>query len=330
MASRKEIEAALLKVIQEWGIKNVKMGLLIEAIEAGDIDRIMELLGVTRESMSAVLASITDTFIAAGLAQVNKIPKAIIGQASFGMGNQQVVDFLQARQYDLIKRITEEQRQVIRSILSDVATKRQNPMDAVKTMIGTKGPTGKRIGSAVGLSEPQLEYVKNARAELSDPSTMRKYLQRTRRNKQLDRIVRKALKDGVPLAPEDIDRLTAAYTDRLLRLRAETIARTEHKSATEDARLASLRHMVESGKITEDQITRIWDATDAKGSTGGKTRDSHREMDGQRVVGLSTPFRTPDGYEMMFPGDGSKALAKHVANCRCTMRIEIDYYKGLK
>lgn len=330
MANRKQIEMALLKVLMEWGIKNVNISDLIVAIRSGNADSIVDILGVTPEALSPVLSKIVESYVDAGQIQANKAPKSVVGSVSFGMGNPQVVEFLRRKQYDLIQNISVEQRENIRTILSEVSTQRKNPLEAVKQMIGVKGPTGKRIGSVIGLSSPQLVYVTNARNELSDPALMHKYLKRERRDKRLDAMVRKAMRDGQPLRPEDADRAAAAYADRLLRLRAETIARTEHKDAVSSARMDSIASMVESGKLREDQVKRIWDATDDIRSFGGRTRLDHRKMDGQTVVGLKEPFRTPDGYRLMFPGDGRTALAKHVANCRCVMRIEIDYYAGLE
>lgn len=50
----------------------------------------------------------------------------------------------------------------------------------------------------------------------------------------------------------------------------------------------------------------------------GRTRHSHRELDGQ-VVGWNEKFTSSLGSEMLYPGDKDGAKAGDLYNCRCTM-----------
>lgn len=61
------------------------------------------------------------------------------------------------------------------------------------------------------------------------------------------------------------------------------------------------------------QFRKRWVAT-----FDGRTRDSHRDMDGVTVP-YNASFRTPLGSVMLYPGDRA-GLPGDVYNCRCTMR----------
>lgn len=321
MASEKTLERAVRKVFLKWGVKAVRVRELVEALKAGNEARVLQLLGVTPETLSPILEELQGSFIAAGRAQLAQLPRGIVGGASFGIANPAVGDYLSAKSARLIQDITQEQRLIVRSVMKDVADARQNPLSAVKQLIGVKGPTGQRIGSVIGLSHNQYDYVANMRREMADPLEMHKYFTRKRRSKLFDATVKKALAEGRPIPAETIDRMAAAYTDNLLKLRAEAIARTEYKVAVQSARHESVQMLIGQGQLQAQDITRVWDATGDMG-----TRPTHRDLHDQRVA-WNEPFVSNSGFQMMYPGDSSLgAPAEEVVNCRCMARIEIDYY----
>jgi len=73
----------------------------------------------------------------------------------------------------------------------------------------------------------QEDHVHNIIDELSDPALMSNYFTRTRRDKRFDGIVRQAMSCGQPVGQLYIDRMAGRYSDRLLALRGETIARSK-------------------------------------------------------------------------------------------------------
>jgi hypothetical protein len=81
------------------------------------------------------------------------------------------------------------------------------------------------IREHIGLTEYQAQQVANYRADLETLNTTA--LQRELRDKRFDMPVARAIADGKPLSPGQVDRFTAQYHDNWLRLRASTIARTE-------------------------------------------------------------------------------------------------------
>lgn len=87
--------------------------------------------------------------------------------------------------------------------------------------------------------------------------------------------------------------------------RAKTIARTEghrvQESASQDARIAA--------KKKGADVVKQWDA-----SLDGKTRDTHRRLDGQ-IKEIDEPFEM-DGKKAMYPGEFGDPAED--CNCRCT------------
>lgn len=91
------------------------------------------------------------------------------------------------------------------------------------------------------------------------------------------------------------------FGGEITKARALTIARTESIGALNEAEMIAAR---ESGIITSKE----WLATD-----DARTRDSHHEINGQRVD-LEEPF----GNGLMHPGDRN-GTAEEVINCRCSL-----------
>jgi hypothetical protein len=170
-----------------------------------------------------------------------------------------------------------------------------------------------------------MRLVPGLRQELADPSTASHYFTRTLRDKRFDGIVRRAIADGRPVAQVDIDRMAARYSDRLLALRGETIARTETLKALNAGRQEALDQLIENpnNDVRAEDVVRAWDSTG-----DGRTRETHAAADGQ-VAAQGVPF-TVGGYSMMYPGDTSLgAPAGETVNCRCYSDVRIDFFARL-
>ena len=168
----------------------------------------------------------------------------------------------------------------------------------------------------------------NMRGELTDPDRMANYFTRTRRDKRFDGIVRRAIAEGRPVAQVDIDRMAARYSDRLLALRGETIARTETLKALNAGRQEALDQLIENpnNDVRAEDVVRAWDST----GEDGRTRQSHLDADKQDPVPQGVPFIV-GGYSMMYPGDSSMgAPPSETINCRCYSDIRIDFFARLE
>ena len=130
-----------------------------------------------------------------------------------------------------------------------------------------------------------------------------------------------------PVAQADIDRMAARYSDRLLALRGETIARTETLKALNAGRQEALDQLIENpnNDVQAQDVVRAWDS-----AGDGKTRPTHVAADLQDPVPQGEAF-TVGGYSLMYPGDTSLgAPAGETVNCRCYSDIRIDFFARLK
>ena len=121
--------------------------------------------------------------------------------------------------------------------------------------------------------------------------------------------LRRALSEGVDQGEgirEISRRISELYEGTIEPWRSTMIARTEVISASNAASVAGARS-------TSIPMEKEWLST-----RDDRTRDSHRDMDGQRV-GMEDPFSV-SGWGMQWPGDSSLgAPPDELINCRCTV-----------
>ena len=165
----------------------------------------------------------------------------------------------------------------------------------------------------VGLTRMQAGYVTAMRRELveGDPH----YFTRALRDRRFDAAVKRG-----DLTQDDISRIAGRYSDRLLKFRGDTIARTEALSALHAGQYEAMQQAIDAGKVRADMVTKVWSATG-----DGRTRDTHRAMDGQSQQWQSA-FTSPSGAMFRYPQDVSLgAPADEVIGCRCHMTIRVKY-----
>lgn len=244
----------------------------------------------------------------------------------FDARNPRAERWLRAASSNLVTEIIDDQRAGIRQALTQGMEAGSNPRTVALDIVGRVNlKTGKSEGGLVGLTSGQMRWVENARAELADPEIMGQYFQRKRRDKRYDSTVAKALREGKPLSRGDIARITGRYADRLLKLRGDTIGRTEAMASLHAAQVEAMRQLVDTGKVRAEQVRKVWHATKDK-----RTRDGHRALDGESI-GLNERFTSPEtGALMEHPGDTLHgAHGEDVINCRCYMAVRVDYLGNL-
>jgi hypothetical protein len=103
----------------------------------------------------------------------------------------------------------------------------------------------------------------------------------------------------------------------LLKLRGDTIGRTEALQAFNAAADESLRQVIDEGLAEPQDARRIW-----VHSGNDNERPGHLQLAGE-AVGLNEPWVNPiTGVSLMHPGDGP---ASETINCRCGVRHDIDF-----
>lgn len=118
------------------------------------------------------------------------------------------------------------------------------------------------------------------------------------------------LGDGIPELAARVDNVLSTTASERWPNRAVVVARTEAIGAMNAGRLEAFKIVA----ADEDQpMEKMWLATE-----DGRTRDTHREADGQRVP-LGSRFLV--GFaELDFPGDPS-GPPQEIIQCRCTLLL---------
>lgn len=227
---------------------------------------------------------------------------------------------------DLVTRVTDETRQVVRTAISDGFQKGEHPDAIARRIAGTTNRvTGLREGGVIGLSAPQERYVASMRERLKSGSQvdLEAVLGMQRRDKRFDATIRKAIETGGKITDAMIEKMTSRYTERLVALRAETIARAETGQSVMAARHREFQRGLAQTGYPEEAVTKTW-----RHSAQDDGRPQHAAMHNKTVQGMTAEFVLPDGTRMQHPLDIAGG-AKHNANCRCTASYKIDYSWGL-
>jgi hypothetical protein len=303
---------------------------LRDALRRGDIEAAIRALNIDSAAYGTFAREIGNTYTQAGsvvaAGTVWRLPDQSRAVIRFNVTNPRAEAWLRAVSSDRITRITQDTVAAARVMIRSGYAAGAHPNRIALDLVGRIGANGRRTGGIIGLSEPQSRYVASMRARLAsgNPQEMRRVLSMTRRDRRLDGIIQRAIAEGRPVSAADIDRMTARYTDRLLALRGETIARTETAMAVEDARQETWRQYRDQHGIPDNAIVKRWIA--AGPAAGGNERPDHQALNGTEVEGLETPFTMGDGVQMQHPLDVT-APAEHVINCRCTYTVRIDWAK---
>lgn len=313
-----------------WQLESARVRAAL-ALETASINASLAALNLEYEFFRPIGEAFRRTFLAGGDSGVADLPKLSAGDGArvvirFDVRNPAAEQWLNDHSSRFITRIVSEQRDMVRSALVDGMARGQNPSQTALSIAGrVDRVTGRISGGVLGLSGPQertMSWVREA-FEQNDTEAMKRYLGLKMRDKRYDATIRQAIKSG-KLTTADADKIAGRLSDRYLKLRADTIARTESLTSLNAGRTEAFRQAVEKAGIDPVNVTRVWSAT-----LDGRTRDTHAAMNGQTVTGPNSPFRTPGGAMMMFPGDSSLgAPASETISCRCTTLLRVDYFEG--
>lgn len=288
------------------------------AIETGDVQAVMEALSLRPAALEGVQEAIRQALREGAAYQNATAPAAEIAglQLGFDGSHPRILSWLAQNAAALVTEVLDDQRTVIREAIAAGLTENIGYASIARNLAG-RMDGNQRKGGLVGLHSTQARAVRAMRADLE--ALDGRYFSRKRRDRRFDRTVRKAIREGQALTPAVMDKITGRYSDRLLALRGETIARTEANKAMNEGRAEAIVQMIESGEAPADAVTKIWDAT-----PGPRTRDSHRQLNGTKVK-WGEPFVSPvTGAEMAWP-HAEGIPAEEAVNCRCSCRFRVDW-----
>lgn len=309
------IRAALLRDVRNI-TSRAQIAAMERAIAAGDLDALLRAAGIRPGSWAQLTEAIRQAYIEAGIFVIAAdVPKRL--GMTFDWTNPRAERWLREHSSRLITLINNEQRESIREVLEAGVRAGRNPRSIALDIVGRMNrTTGRREGGIIGLNGPQARAALNARSDLEDLNS--NYFTRKARDRRFDSLVRRHIESGTPLSEADINRIVGRYEDRLLKLRGDTIGRTEALSSLNEASDESLRQVIDEGLAPPDAVKRIW-----RHSHAGNERPGHLEMEGTER-GPDEPYTNPvTGAVLMHPGAGP---ASEVINCRCMLEHKIDFF----
>jgi hypothetical protein len=310
----------------------VSLEAVVAAIESGDVGKVLALLGLPADGAGLVAAALQDATWAAGALGAKQIATRITGATfAFNQLNPRLIDWLSTYSLGLIRQINDTTKDGIRQYLTAGMTEGRNPRD-----------TARQVRQVIGLTDRQAQAVKNFRKELETfhlrrsaggynlggkisraPGGAQVYaldedgqlkdgiLERRLRDFRFDGQLQRAMQQGKPLTPAQIDKMVEAYARKYLKYRSETIARTEALRTTNFGVQDAWRQAIASGTVPEENIRRQWVLS----------RDERLcslcapvpRMNPKLGVAFGQPFATPKGAQMLPP--------LH-PNCRCTIWVQ--------
>ena len=220
-----------------------------------------------------------------------KVPDSLI---RFDVTHSKVIQRAQQNSYEQIVGLVQEQREVVRTVITEGVTTGAAPRE-----------TARRLRDSIGLAPQQEKNLTNYRRAL-ERGDWSKAMGYELRDGRADRSMRR----GMNLTPKRIDELAERYRVNSINHRAETIARTESLAAANAGAEDAMQQAVERGDVDAAQMVKEWHA----GSKTKNARPDHQKMDGVTVK-VGEMFVLPDGTRMPVPGVGP---VEYVANCRCT------------
>jgi hypothetical protein len=319
------IKAAFFEAVTDI-VSRAELKRIVERLERGDIAGAIDAVHLDPAAFRTLDLAIAQTFNAGGASEIGALPTLRDPQGSrfvvrWDARNDRAEAWLRQHSSTLITRITDDQAMAIRRALEQGMIEGRNPRATALNIIGrVSRVTGKREGGIVGLTGQQSTFVASARSELSsgDPTALRNYLNRGRRDKRFDRTILKAIEAETAVPADLVNRIVGRYADGLLALRGETIAHHETMQALGQSGIEAMQQAVDAGAVMADTITGTWHTARDK-----RVRDSHAAQDR-----MSVPFGRVFPNGQRFPHDDAAGFEES-AGCRCWMEQRIDSTAGL-
>lgn len=237
-----------------------------------------------------------EAFLLTGNNTAKMLGNALEVVVNFDQVNVRALNVMQQNQLRLVREFVAEQRQATRLAITDGIERGVNPREMARAFRGS-----------IGLTAKQQEWVNNFRRELEELDS--RAFSRALRDKRFDRTLLRAIKDGKPLTPAQIDKMVGRYQEKWIAYRAEVIARTESLSSVHAGNVEMYNQAVDSGTLDADELKRTWVT-----AIDGRERKHHAEMNGQ-VRGVNEPFDSPLGNQGLVPG--AFGVPEEDIQCRC-------------
>ncbi|MBC7340835.1 MAG: hypothetical protein H5U02_00010 [Clostridia bacterium] len=244
--------------------EKVVVARMAEALQNGDLASVESMIdwGAFGAGLMTVREVFREIVDEAGKATARELSKKLEMELRFDLLNPRAVEFINRHTGELITQVAEESRQAIRAIIRQAFEEGGHPYQQARKII-----------QHIGLTEKQSRAVENFR--------------------------RRQLEAGV--SRTEADRRAEAYAKRMLRDRAETIARTETLTASNAGQHLAWLDAKDKGLLPANFMKEYITTPD------DRLCPKCLSIDGQRKP-IDAPFDTPYGPKMYPP--------IHV-RCRC-------------
>lgn len=303
-----------------------RINLIATMLERGDVDGAVKAVGLDPAAFRDFDNGISAAFEAGGRFTCNSLPPLAEPSGHrlaimFNARNPRAEDWLRSHSSTMVTAIVSDQRTAIRQHLEAGMAAGDNPKTVALELVGKISvATGKREGGVIGLTASQEGWARNYAAELAKGDAGA--LTRNLRDRRFDRTVAKAIREKQPISADLQAKMVAAYRNRALRYRGETIGRTEALTSLHQAQHEAMTQGIEAGQVKAETIQKVWHS-----AADNRVRETHRALNGQRTP-FNGMFISPSGARLSRPGDPS-APAAEVVNCRCYLQMKVDFLAGV-
>ncbi|MGO7779482.1 phage minor head protein [Rhizobium ruizarguesonis] len=322
------LEKAFLDAIDD--IKSeIVLREVVAKLESRDVEGAIQALHIDPAAFRPLSEAMRQAYNAGGLLTSQNMPRLSDPMGArvvfrWDVSNQGAEANIRNLSSTMITNISEQTVAAARQTIVEAYSQGAGPSKIALDLVGRKSATtGKREGGIIGLNGPQAELIERTRINLlsGDPTLMRKYLTLKTRDKRLDKAVQRAIAAGKPLDKETLDKVLMRLRDRNLRLRGETIARTETVTAVMSSKHEAFQQALSKSGRDATLVTRKW-----RSAGDRKVRHTHEILNGQEVRGMDLAFQSPSGALLRYPGDTSLgAGASEVVGCRCDVEYNFDF-----
>lgn len=302
----KRIQRALIDAFNQ--IRNQKtIDQIAETFQRGGVTAVQSLFANTPGIIEAALIpEITLAVLESGRAMLGYMPEGTFLEGyNFSIIDPNTSARLRIHNSALVQQISVNTQRAITQRMNANVIAGVNPKNAARDLKGI-----------IGLTDYQEQTVRNFEQGLRelDPKVLERKLIDGRQIPSIER----AINDASPLSEDRIQQIVKRYRERMLKLRTQTIARTESLRATAMGEHFSLQQANSQGKLNRE-VKRYWIATNDMRTRNGHILTPSLNDKGRNIdEPFDVPLRNGGMAKVLFPRDPS-APAETVVNCRCRL-----------
>ena len=305
--------------------EGVNFRAFLDALESGNIQNAIDALNIEPAAFQRYAVAKTEAFRASGAATVASIslPGAIDARIRFDMTNPRAEAWIANEVGQKITRITEENIETVRKTILTGFQRGDGPFDIGVDVAG-RVKNGVRQGGVLGLDGPRAERLAKVKEGIKTPEGVRGLViegrdgtvrMRYKVNKASENAILAAHRRGEAVLEEQRVRIEQQYSNRLLKDRADTVARAETSQAVMSAREEAWSQT----NIPDEFILKRY----IHGGGVKDPREHHIAMSGTVIRGKQTPFPFSNGARHRWAHD-PEADVSELVNCSCNTEMFVD------